>query len=107
MFNRDGFIMDCDRQLQLLSDVLWKVHPGCKYVMKEWFDHVQQWRMATRERRIEVEVLCGIKKDVAKVRIAMPDDSHGGLGWIEDNVSAINQFAQGLLLGNPVDDPVI
>ncbi len=40
VFKRDGFVVKGDGEMQVLSDVLWKVHPGCKYVMKEGFDDV-------------------------------------------------------------------
>ena len=56
VFKRDGSIVQGDGEVQILSDVLWKVHPGGKYVMKEGFDYVQQWGMSTGKGWIEIEV---------------------------------------------------
>src|SRR6266568_5059909 len=90
------------------GDVVWKVHPGSEYIVKEWLDHIEQRRMPTCKRWIEVEIAPLIfQKDIAEVRIAMTNDGHSSACRVEHDFSAFDQLTQCVLLLGSIDDPAI
>ena len=108
MFNGDSCIIYSHRQLQTTSNIIREIHPGCKYIMKKRLDHIQQWRMATRESRVKIEILLLMfQKHIAKVSVSMPNNGCACSSRVKNEYGSFNQFTEALPLHSAVDHPMV